>query len=134
MEIGKEWDKFYKMQDEIWNSFNQMTMKQKLASIMKDIEDQSKLNDIWKNLDGGDHKKISVKIDLDAGTYEVKNQHKDSNRTIEHHYSLNTKTGDAVESLKNVTSGSEKVIESHIDVQTLKAPTSVPQNVIDAMN
>ena len=109
-------------------------MKQKLANILKDIESGDKVNDLFKDLNGAEVKKVRVIYDLESGTYQVESLTQDSNGTIEHDYKLNTNTGDVVETIKNITSGNEKIIESHVNMTTIKTPDPVPVNVVAAMN
>ena len=73
--IGLEWEKFYAVETKLWDSFNQMTIKQKLANILEDLDNAEKLDELWKNFaKTEDMKKISVDFDTESGKIEVKSQ------------------------------------------------------------
>jgi hypothetical protein len=52
-----------------------MTIKQKLANILEDLDNEAKLDELWKNFaKSEDMKKISVDFDTESGKIEVKSK------------------------------------------------------------
>ena len=77
-------------------------------------------------------KKITIHLDADSGKVELASDTKDVNGNPVLEWSMDTKSGEVVQTSRNATTGSERVVEKTIDVSTLKNPDATPQAVIDA--
>ena len=112
-----------------------MTLKQKLTNILEDLNSEDKADELWKKYAKiEDMKKISVDFDTESGKIEVQSKNLDINGQPVLDWELNTKTGDIVQTSRNATTGSERIVEKQVDLSTLKNPDPVPQAVFDVTN
>lgn len=59
-------------EQKLWDSFNNMTLKQKLANVLEDLDKEEKLDEMWKKYGKTQAmKRISVDFDVDSGKIGV---------------------------------------------------------------
>jgi len=104
-----------------------MSLKQKFANILDDLDNEAKLDELWKKFaKNDDMKNITVSFDVDSGKVGVTSKNVDANGNPLLDWSMDTKSGEIIQTTRNATTGSERVVEKTIDVDTLKNPDPVP--------
>ena len=73
LEIGKEWEKFYSTEKKLWDSFEQMTLKQKLTNVLEDLDKPGALDELWKNLEKQNDtvKTFTIDFDVESGKIDI---------------------------------------------------------------